>query len=152
MFLLSEVPLYSMGERVSDGRACATRAAWGIGAPTLEATQGQMDGFFSQLPYKCHLLDTNATSKRWHLWEIDFGFALKSTPGWAARADLDEVGPGREAEREPEGRVQAEQDLRLPHVLLRVAAPEIPAYANRQRASLSPARGGLCCHKAESGS
>ena len=22
---------------------------------TLEATQGQMDGFFSQLPYKCHL-------------------------------------------------------------------------------------------------
>ena len=21
----------------------------------LEATQGQMDGFFSQLPYKCHL-------------------------------------------------------------------------------------------------
>ena len=24
-------------------------------APALEATQGQMDGFFSQLPYKCHL-------------------------------------------------------------------------------------------------
>ena len=23
--------------------------------PALEATQGQMDGFFSQLPYKCHL-------------------------------------------------------------------------------------------------
>ena len=22
--------------------------------PTLEATQGQIDGFFSQLPYKCH--------------------------------------------------------------------------------------------------
>ena len=22
---------------------------------TLEATQGQMDGVFSQLPYKCHL-------------------------------------------------------------------------------------------------
>ena len=22
---------------------------------TLEATQGQMDGFLSQLPYKCHL-------------------------------------------------------------------------------------------------
>jgi len=22
--------------------------------PALEATQGQMDGFFSQLPYKCH--------------------------------------------------------------------------------------------------
>ena len=25
---------------------------------------------------------TNATSKRWHLWEIDLRFALKSTPGW----------------------------------------------------------------------
>jgi len=23
--------------------------------PALEATQGQMDGFLSQLPYKCHL-------------------------------------------------------------------------------------------------
>jgi hypothetical protein len=25
---------------------------------------------------------TNATSKRLHLWEIDFRFALNSTPGW----------------------------------------------------------------------
>ena len=25
---------------------------------------------------------TNATSKRWHQWEIDFRFALNSTPGW----------------------------------------------------------------------
>jgi len=25
---------------------------------------------------------TNADSKRWHLWEIDLKFALKSTPGW----------------------------------------------------------------------
>ena len=25
---------------------------------------------------------TNATSKRWHLWEIDLGFSLNSTPGW----------------------------------------------------------------------
>jgi len=41
-----------------------------------------MDGFFSQLPYKCHLFDTNATLKRWHLWEIDLRFALNSTPGW----------------------------------------------------------------------
>ena len=23
--------------------------------PALQATQGQMDGFFGQLPYKCHL-------------------------------------------------------------------------------------------------
>ena len=23
--------------------------------PALKATQGQMDGFFNQLPYKCHL-------------------------------------------------------------------------------------------------
>jgi len=28
---------------------------------------------------------TNATSKRWHLWEIDFRFALNSTPGWLHR-------------------------------------------------------------------
>ena len=41
--------------------------------PALEATQGQMDGFCSQLL-------TNATSKRWHLWEIDLRFALNSTP------------------------------------------------------------------------
>ena len=26
--------------------------------------------------------DTNVTSKRWHLWEIDLRFALNSTPGW----------------------------------------------------------------------
>jgi len=25
---------------------------------------------------------TNATSKRWHLWEIDLRFALNSAPGW----------------------------------------------------------------------
>ena len=44
----------------------------------LEATQGQMGGFFSQLPY-------NATSKRWHLWEIDLRSALNSTPGCSMR-------------------------------------------------------------------
>ena len=28
---------------------------WALGTkPTLEATQGQIDGFFGQLPYKCH--------------------------------------------------------------------------------------------------
>jgi len=27
----------------------------GLNRSALEATQGQMDGFFSQLPYKCHL-------------------------------------------------------------------------------------------------
>jgi len=37
---------------------------------TQETTQGQIDGFFSQLQYKCY-------SKRWHLWEID----LRSAPG-----------------------------------------------------------------------
>ena len=46
--------------------------------PALETTHGQMDGFFSQLPFKCHL------SKGWHLWEVDLGFALNSTPGWSA--------------------------------------------------------------------
>ena len=57
MFGMSEVPLYS---QLSVGYG----AGWRIRAPTptarryppaLEATQGQMDGFFSQLPYTCHL-------------------------------------------------------------------------------------------------
>ena len=30
---------------------------------------------------------TNATSKRWHLWEIDLGFVLNSTPGWLRGED-----------------------------------------------------------------
>ena len=34
---------------------------------------------------------TNATSKRWHLWEIDLRFTLNSTPG---RLHLDELGQG----------------------------------------------------------
>jgi len=29
---------------------------------------------------------TNATSKRWHLWEMDLRFALNSTPGWGGLA------------------------------------------------------------------
>ena len=27
----------------------------------------------------------NATSKRWHLWEVDVRFALNSTPGWTSK-------------------------------------------------------------------
>ena len=42
----------------------------------MEATQGQMDGFFSRLSYTCHF--------EWHLWEIDLRVALNSTPGWSA--------------------------------------------------------------------
>jgi len=35
--------------------ACAAEhIPWLCGA-ALEATQGQMDGFFSQIPYKCYL-------------------------------------------------------------------------------------------------
>jgi len=44
---------------------------------TLESTQGQIDGFFGQLPYKGHLEEV-----AWHLWEIDLRFAINSTPGW----------------------------------------------------------------------
>ena len=44
---------------VKDGAAHATLlAAHLVGSlefTALEATQGQMDGFFSQLPYKCNL-------------------------------------------------------------------------------------------------
>ena len=42
---------------------------------TLEATQRQMNGFFSQLPYKCNLEEVACV-------EIDFRFALSSTAGW----------------------------------------------------------------------
>ena len=52
--------------------------------PALEATRGQMDGFFSQLPYKCHLAEVE-----WNLWEIDSRFALNLTPGWPRQS------PGR---------------------------------------------------------
>ena len=41
-FLMSELPLHG----------------WSVLAPghfTLEMTQGQMDGFISQLPFKCYL-------------------------------------------------------------------------------------------------
>ena len=37
-------------------------------------------------------LHTNATSKRWNLWEIDLRFALNSTPGWVP---LNSCDPGR---------------------------------------------------------
>ena len=40
-------------------------------ASALGVTQGQMDDFFSQFPYKCYLEE----------WEIDFRFALNSTTG-----------------------------------------------------------------------
>jgi len=32
--------------------------------PALEATQGHMDGFFSQLPYKCHLKEVASVGDR----------------------------------------------------------------------------------------
>ena len=35
--------------------------------------------------------NTNATSKRWHLWEIDSRFALISTPGRLSEVDLIEA-------------------------------------------------------------
>jgi starvation-inducible outer membrane lipoprotein len=62
---MSEVPLYWQ----TVARSAHT---------ALEATQGQTDGFFSQLPYNCHLEE----AKRWHLWELELRVALNSTPGW----------------------------------------------------------------------
>ena len=40
-------PSYTAGYRGMSGRE----------NPALQATQGQMDAFFSQLPYKCHLFE-----------------------------------------------------------------------------------------------
>jgi len=45
---------------------------------TLEATQGQIDGFFSQLPYKCHQNQV-----------IDSGFAHGLPPGWEVMQRLE---------------------------------------------------------------
>ena len=41
---------------------------------TLETAEGQFDGFFSQLPYKCH--------QHRVVWEIDLRFAHGLSPGW----------------------------------------------------------------------
>ena len=49
-------------------------------SPTLEATQGQMDGSF----VNSH---TNATSIGRHLWEIDLTFAPGLPPGWGTVAE-----------------------------------------------------------------
>ena len=40
----------------------------------MEATQGQMNGFFGQLPYNCHLKEVASVGDRPR-------FALNSTPG-----------------------------------------------------------------------
>jgi len=42
---------------------------------TLEAPQGQIGGFLSQLPYTCH-------QNRWHLWENDLRFAPNNRTGY----------------------------------------------------------------------
>ena len=47
--------------------------------PTLEATQGQMYGFFGQLPYKCH---QNRLASVGDNPEIDLRFAAGLPPGW----------------------------------------------------------------------
>ena len=48
VFLMSEAPLYIASRLVRCGEVPGEMQS------TLEATQGEMDGFFSQLPYKCH--------------------------------------------------------------------------------------------------
>ena len=57
-------------------------AKWAERAPeaALEATQEQTDGVFANS-------HTNATSKRWHLWEIDLRCApgLQWGEGWRWR-------------------------------------------------------------------
>ena len=67
LFLISEVPLYERSERqrhLSNAARCLTRGRCGFlwnsfavpcSYATLKTTQGQIDGFFSQLPYKCYL-------------------------------------------------------------------------------------------------
>ena len=61
-------------------RSASLAALWVVrGISTLEATHGQIDGFYSE-PH------TNASSKSWHLWEIDLRFAPGLPPGWEISA------------------------------------------------------------------
>ena len=43
---------------------CARGCSRSSRASVLEATQGQIDGFFSQLPYKCHLFEVASVGYR----------------------------------------------------------------------------------------
>ena len=67
-FLVSEVPLEGSGYELTPTRGSATGRSGctprvevfdvrisGSWFAALEATHGQMDGVFSQLPHKCHL-------------------------------------------------------------------------------------------------
>jgi hypothetical protein len=53
LFLMSEVPLYSR-PHLPRGASRDLMETF-VTTNSLEAHQGQMDGLFSQLPYKCHL-------------------------------------------------------------------------------------------------
>ena len=45
---------FGVGVEESQGQGSLPGNAHRLEGSTLETTQGQMDGFFSQLPYKCH--------------------------------------------------------------------------------------------------
>jgi len=53
---MSEVPLYpaSSFHLQAEGLQRGTALEGWAAIPALEATQVQIDGFLSQLPYKCH--------------------------------------------------------------------------------------------------
>ena len=44
--------------------------------------------------------DTNATSKRWHLWELELGFAPELPPGWVVNEECTLLAVEREARRD----------------------------------------------------
>ena len=44
-----------LGDHTKIIKFLQSHGAKGEEVSTLETTQGQIDGFFSQLPYKCHL-------------------------------------------------------------------------------------------------
>ena len=58
---------------------------------------------------------SNATSRRWHLWEIDLRFALNSTPGWsgvrptAPRWELDTLWATKSAP--PRGTCRSDREI-----------------------------------------
>ena len=68
----TKMELMKMFESLSPERQ-GQPLAWTVFRPG--GNSGANGQFFSEA-------HTNATSKRWHLWEIESGFALKSSPGW----------------------------------------------------------------------
>ena len=64
-----------IGKSQNAAFGAVTQVSAGKPQNTLETTQGQIDGFLSQLPFKYYLPEEAS-------WEIDLGFTPGLPPGW----------------------------------------------------------------------